>query len=144
MKLNYKIERTPNGINTYPLRLGRPMAMKEYDKLSDQEKEQIRDKEKQVEEKIQETVYQIRKMDEELRKTVDQFMKQTAAFAIEGLFQPLQESYKENEKVITYLEAYFHDAVEHFSFFLADQEEQNNIMNALNGIKRAAASSLYG
>ena len=128
---NYKIERTPNGINTYPLRFGRPMAMKEYDKLSDQEKELIRDKEKQVEGKIQETVYQIRKMDEELRKSIDQFMKQTAAFAIEGLFQPLQESYKQNPKVMTYLEAYFHDAVEHFSFFLADHEEKNNIMNAL-------------
>ena len=100
LKQNYKIERTPNGINTFPLRFGRPMAMKEYDKLSDQDKELIRDKEKQVEEKIQETVYQIRKMDEELRKSVDQFMKQTAANAIEGLFQPLQESYKENQKVM--------------------------------------------
>lgn len=131
MKLNYKIERTPNGINTYPLRFGRPMAMKEYDKLLDQEKEQIRGREKQIEEKIQETVYHIRKMDEELRKSVDEFMKQTAAFAIEGLFQPIQERYQENEKLIAYLEAYFHDAVEHFSFFLAEQEEQNNMMSAL-------------
>lgn len=135
LKLNYKIERTPNGINTYPLRFGRPLAMKEYDRLSDQEKEQIREKEKQIEEKIQETVYQIRKMDEELRKSVDEFMKQTAAYAIEGLFQPLQERYKENDKLITYLEAYFHDAVEHFSFFLAADDEQNNIMNALMGPK---------
>ena len=135
MTQNYKIERTSNGINTFPLRFGRPLAMKEYDKLSDQDKELIRDKEKQVEEKIQETVYQIRKMDEELRKSVDQFMKQTAAYAIEGLFQPLKERYRDNQKVSIYLEAYFHDAVEHFSLFLADHEEQKNIMNALTESK---------
>lgn len=131
LKQNYKIERTPNGINTFPLRFGRPMAMKEYDKLSDHDKEEVREKEKRVEEKIQETVYQIRKMDEEIRKSVDQFMKQTAADAIEGLFHPLKESYKENSKVNTYLEAYFLDVVEHFSLFLVNHEEQNNIMNAL-------------
>ena len=31
MEQNHKIERTPNGINTFPLHFGRPMAMKEYD-----------------------------------------------------------------------------------------------------------------
>lgn len=135
MGQNHKIERTPNGINTFPLHFGRPMAMKEYDKLSDQEKAALREKEKLVEEKIQETVYQIRKIDEQLRKSLDQFMKQTVTFAIEGLFQPLQESYKENEKVLSYLEAYFHDVVEHFTIFLANPEEQNNIMSALIGSK---------
>lgn len=135
MGQNHKIERTPNGINTFPLHFGRPMAMKEYDKLSDQEKAALREKEKLVEEKIQETVYQIRKIDEQLRKSLDQFMKQTVTFAIEGLFQPLQVFYKKNKKVLSYLEAYFHDVVEHFTIFLANPEEQNNIMSALIGSK---------
>lgn len=128
---NHKIERTPSGINTFPLRFGKPIAMKEYEKLSDIEKEALREKEKRVEEKIQETVYQIKKIDEQVRKSADQFMKETAAFAIEVLFQPLKENYQENTKVLSYLEAYLHDAVEHFSFFLDQQEEQNNIMSAL-------------
>lgn len=132
---SYKIERTSAGINTFPLYEGRPMAMKEYDQLSDQDKEALREKEKRVEEKIQETVYQIRKMDEQLRKSVDQFMKQTAADAIEGLFQPVQAFYKENRKVLIYLKAYFHDVVEHFSLFLDQHEEKNNIMTALMGSK---------
>lgn len=134
-ELNFKIERTPAGINTIPLLFGRPMDRKEYEQLSDSNKELIKTKEKQVDEKIRETLYQMRKIEEMLRKSLDQFMKQTAASAIESLFQPIQELYKDNPKVITYLEAYLHDVVEHFNFFLDDNEEQSNIMNTLTGTK---------
>ena len=34
-------------------------------------------------------------------------MKQTVTFAIEGLFQPLQEFYKENEKVLILFRSLF-------------------------------------
>lgn len=135
VELNYKIERTPTGINTIPLLFGKPMERQEYEQLSDSNKEIIKSKEKQVDEKIRETLYQLRKIEEMLRKSIDQFMKQTAASCIEGLFQPIQEFYKDNAKVISYLEAYLHDVVEHFNFFIADAEEQNNIMNALSGTK---------
>jgi hypothetical protein len=91
-ELNYKIDRTPAGINTIPLRFGRPMAKQEYYELSNGNLELLKEKEKQVEEIVRGTLYQIRKMEEELRKSLDQFMKDTVRFAIEGLFQPLQES----------------------------------------------------
>lgn len=134
--LHFKIERTPNGINTIPLRFGRAMERQEYDQLSEADKLLLKDNEKQVDEKIRETLYQMRKIDEELRQSVDQFMKETAADAIEGLFKPLQEIYQEHPKVLSYLEAYLHDVVEHFTFFLAEEKEpQNHIMDALTGSK---------
>ena len=77
----------------------------------------------------------MRKLDEQLRKNPDKFMKQTAAHAIAGLFLPLQEAYKENPKVLAYFEAYLHDVVEHYSSFLANNEEQDNIMKKLTGSK---------
>ena len=126
-----KIERTKTGIQTIPLLFGRPMEMKEYDELSDETKEIIRQREKVVEEKIQETVYQIRKIDEQLGKNVSQFMRKTAANSIEGLFQPIKENYQNNQKVITYLNSYFHDVVEHYSFLLGDNNDSQNIMNEL-------------
>ena len=126
-----KIERTKTGIRTIPLLFGRPMEMKEYDQLSDETKELIRQREKVVEEKIQETVYQIRKIDEQLGKNVSQFMRKTATNSIEGLFQPIKENYQNNQKVITYLDSYFHDVVEHYSFLLGDNNDSQNIMNEL-------------
>lgn len=132
-EMNFKLERTPAGINTYPLLFGKPMDRASYENLSDPNKEMIKEKEKQIEGKIQETVYQMGKVNEELRKSMEQYMRETSAKAIEGLFIPLKELYKDHEKVTAYLEAYLYDAVEHFSFFLPDDEDNNdeNIMNTL-------------
>lgn len=135
LEQNHQIERTPSGINTIPLYHGRPMDRAEYDQLPPEEKEALNAKEKLVEEKVRETVYQMGKINEQLRKSMDQFMRQTAANSIEGLFQPLKELYKDYPKVISYLEAYLYDVVEHFSFFLESEEEEENIMKAIIGSK---------
>lgn len=136
-ELNFKIERTPTGINTYPLLFGRPMDRAAFENMSDENKEMIKAKEKQIEGKVQETVYQMGKINEELRKAMEQYMRETAAKAIEGLFLPLKEVYKENEKVLAYLESYLYDAVEHFSIFLPedDSESDENLMRSLIGSK---------
>ncbi|MDL5040066.1 Lon protease family protein [Heyndrickxia coagulans] len=133
--LNFKLERTPAGIQSFPLFFGRPMEKQEYEQLSDANKEKLKEWEKQLGEKINETLYQIRKIEEQLRKNLDRFNKQTAAFAIEGLFQPLKEAYHDIPKVLNYLEEYYHDVVEHFSLFLTDQEEENIVAQALAGSK---------
>ncbi len=135
LEQNYKIERTAAGVNTFPLLLGKPMDRKEYEKLSDAKKDKITNGEKQVEAKIRDTIYQMRKMDEQLRLSLDKFMRHTTADAIAYLFQPLRDTYQEHPKVLSYLEAYLHDVVVNFSFFLDQEEEENNFMNALVGSK---------
>lgn len=130
-ELNYKIERTPASINAIPLRFGRPMSKEEFDRLTEPFRSLLLEKEKKVEEKIRETVYHMGKMEEKLRKNLDDFMRESAMQAIEGLFIPLKEEYKNNLKVLSYLQAYFRDVVDHFSFFLDEKEDENNIMSAL-------------
>ncbi|WP_458414752.1 Lon protease family protein [Schinkia sp. CFF1] len=131
-----KIMRTQEGIETIPLYFGRPMEMKEFEKLSEANKKIVKERENVVENKIDETIYQILKIEDQLGKNISQFMMGTVANAIEGLFHPLKETYQENKKVIEYLEAYFHDVVAHYSFFIeGKQDEQQNIMNALMGSK---------
>ena len=142
--LSFKIERTPTGINTYPLLFGKPMEQLPL-KICPENKEILKDKEKQIEGKVQETVYQMGKVNEELGKAMEQFMRETSAKAIEGLFLPLKESYKDNEKVLSYLDAYLYDAVEHFSIFLPDDEADSdeNIMRSLIGSKEQQTSPLH-
>ncbi|MGO4888813.1 Lon protease family protein [Anaerobacillus sp. MEB173] len=135
LEQNFKIERTQAGINTIPLRFGKTINLSEYAQMADEYKELIKEREKLVEGKLQETIHQIRKVEEYLRKNVQEFNNKTASYAVEGLFQPLQEAYKDNEKVHAYLEAYLQDVVEHYSFFLSDDEEEQDILSALIGSK---------
>lgn len=134
LEKNFRLERTQGGVKTYPLLKGKPFDKVAFEQLPDIEKEMIEMKEKLVEEKIRETVYHLRKMEEQLQKGLEEFMRQTVVESVEGLFLPLRELYKDQPKVIEYLEAYFHDVVVHFSFFLAEEEEPN-IMTALTGSK---------
>lgn len=135
LERNFQIERTTAGINTIPLRFGRPMERKEYERLHPTEKEIILMREKEVEEKIRETVHQMGKVNEQLRNALDSFMKKTAVNAVKELFIPLKEYYKDFPKVLTYLDAYLQDIVEHFSVFLNNQDDENKIMSALIGSK---------
>ncbi|WP_147534698.1 ATP-binding protein [Bacillus marasmi] len=133
---SFNLERTPTGLNSYPLYNGKPLERKKFEQLSDEVKERIAASEKLVDGKIRETLHQIRKLEEQLEKNLEQFMRESAATSIESLFQPLREAYKDYPKILDYLEAYFHDVVVHFSLFLASEEDdQNNIMSALIGSK---------
>lgn len=128
-----RVERTPHGINTIPLLLGRPITVQQYEQLSKTNKELLKEREKLVEEKIQEKVHQMRKIDEELRKAINKFSRETAAYSIEGLFEPLKEKYKDHQKVIDYLDAYFRDVVEHYSYFISGDDDGEHVIQTLMG-----------
>lgn len=135
-ELNFKIERTPAGINTYPLLFGRPMDRAAYESLSQENKAIIKEKEKKIGGKVQETLYQMGKVNEELRKAMEKFMRETAARAIEALFVPIKEAYNDHEKVLAYLEAYLQDAVENFAIFLPENDSPDEqIMRSLIATK---------
>ncbi|MDQ0215136.1 lon-related putative ATP-dependent protease [Oikeobacillus pervagus] len=135
--LNFRVEQTPSGIDTYPLRFGRPLEKIEYDRLTKEDKEELQKKSRQLEEKINQTINQIQKVESEIRKSLDLFMKQSVAYSIECLFQPLYGEYEDNPKVIRYLKAYFQDVVEHFSIFLpaADEKEEFDFLEVITGNK---------
>ncbi|WP_147805166.1 Lon protease family protein [Alkalicoccus halolimnae] len=130
---DYKIEKTQAGINTIPLIHGKPISKAEFTSLSDEDKRLWKEKEKKLEDKLQETVLQIQKKEDKLRQDVHDFMQETTSHTIIKLFKPLRTLYQENHKVLDYLDAYFMDIIDHFHVFLSDEEEQANIMSAITG-----------
>lgn len=134
----YQIERTPTGITTFPLVKGQPLDKKRYEQMSEKTKETLKIKGKLVEKKLSETMNQIRKIDANLRTSIDLFMKQTVSGAIESLFHPIYERYSEYPRVITYLKRYLQDIVEQYSLFLpeGDTEEEAHLLEAIMGIKQ--------
>lgn len=135
LERNFKLEQTHSGINTVPLRFGKPMSVNEYNQLSKRDKDDLKEREKEVETKLSETVREINKTEAQFRKDVQAFMMTTASNAVNGLFKPLREQYANNEHVLSYLSAYERDVVEHFSFFFSEGDEQEQIMSAIAGSK---------
>lgn len=134
---SYQIERTTTGVTTYPVIQGKPLDKAAYDQMSDETKDNLKRKGKLVENKISEIVNQIRKIDDNLEKSIDLYMKQTTSSSIESIFQPLYEEYEDDPRVIYYLKSYFQDIVEHFHLFLPEEnlDEQSDILEAIIGTK---------
>ncbi|WAA11015.1 Lon protease family protein [Fervidibacillus albus] len=131
--LSFKVERTETGIQSYPIVDGQPLGTNEFNELTDQEKNEIAEKGKRVQEKIRETVSFIHKIEDKVRKSIDLFAKQSVSYAIEGFFTPLYEKYADFPKVIEYLKHYFQDVVEHFTLFIDENEGVDSSVPALFG-----------
>lgn len=129
------IERSSEGINTYPMKDGKPLTNDGFLNLPEEERQQLLEAQTEVEEQIQETVNHIRKTEEELRQAMHSFMQSSVSYAIEGLFRPLREKYQHRSRVLQYLDAYFDDVVEHFSLFFPENDQQEQLMTQLGGPK---------
>ncbi|GEK60025.1 ATP-dependent protease [Marinococcus halophilus] len=123
---HFKLERMQNGINKIPLQRGQPMNRETYQHLLEAEKEHLRVNEKLVEEKVQDALRRIARMEENFRKEVQVFMADTASAAVQKLFEPLHRQYGHMPKVTDYLTAYEQDVVEHFYFFAAAQGQESS------------------
>lgn len=142
-ELQFKIERTPTGINTFPLRFGRPLETHEYQTLPEAMKEDLKTKGKKLEEKIKETLYHIQKIEREMRKEVESYMHKSALYATSHLFEPLYEKYKHHEKAIQYLKAFNKDVSDHYQFFLTKKTEEPNLLDMLAATQESQAQTRY-
>ncbi|AOM82922.1 Lon protease family protein [Salisediminibacterium beveridgei] len=129
------VERSPEGIHTYPMKNGKPLTNDAFLELPEDERQRLLEADQEVEDQIQETVSEIRKTEEELRKAMHTFMQSIVSYAIEGLFRPLREKYQDRQRVLQYLDAYFDDVVEHFSLFFPEHDQQEQLVTQLGGPK---------
>lgn len=129
------IEKSPDGINTYPMADGGPLTNEAFMNLPEDKKDELLRADDQVEEQIQDTIQHIQKLEEELRKSLHTFMQSTVSYAIEGLFRPLRESYKDRQRVLQYLDSYFDDVVDHFTLFFPENDQQEQLVTQLGGPK---------
>ena len=117
-QLGFAIQRTPIGINTLPLREGgEPLSQEEYEALTEEEKNSIREKQAEVQSVIQENLQQIAHVDEEREGEIKELAKQAVLFMIAPMFDQLQQRYGEVEKVGRFLQDAKNDIVEHLGDF---------------------------
>lgn len=129
---HFMIERTPAGINSYPLQLGgRPLSQQEYQALPEKIKETLKQRGKDIEKEVEKTIREIQKIEREAKKTFDQFQKETAEYSVNHLFEPLLLKYKSEQKVIQYLQDYKKDVILHYDLFLKKEEDAPNLLALL-------------
>jgi lon-related putative ATP-dependent protease len=117
-ELGFGIQRTPIGINTLPLHEnGEPLSQEEYDALPKEKRDEIREKQSEVQALIQEQLQSVAQLDEEREEEIRKLTKEAVLFMIEPHFAQLKSRYEGQEKVLLHLEAVKKDIVDNLDDF---------------------------
>jgi lon-related putative ATP-dependent protease len=129
--LNFSLERAPEGgIATIPLMFGKPISNEEFSRLPEANRQAIKEKSKQLEQEVTETVRQVQLIEKEAEQEMASLNKDIVRQALHPLFEPLLDMYTE-EKIRQYLAAYEEDVTENHHFFKEDTGESNPMARLL-------------
>ncbi len=122
-KAGYTINLTQAGIVTIPIKDGRPMEREEYDALSEEDRNRLKEMGEGLQHSISHRVTDIKKLDKEAIQMTSEVDRQVGLFTIRPLIQEIKEKFSEHPKVLKYLEAAQTDIVENLGAFKSKEEQ---------------------
>ena len=123
-KESFLIKQTSWEVFTIPLKKGEPMTDKEFDDLSEQEKEAMRLKQQAFAEEIKSVLSQTRKIEKEAGKELSTLENEVAGLAITNIITEMEERYEDLPEVIAYLQLVKADIMENLAEFLLSHKPQ--------------------
>ena len=120
---DFQVKITNSGIYFMPVVDGKPVGEEEYDDLAEDVKDVIEKNSQIVQEKASAIMRDIRELDKESKRCVDQLDYKVGMFAIGHHVSAVQEKYEQNEKAVAYINAVKEDVLENISQFFEDEED---------------------
>jgi predicted ATP-dependent protease len=141
----FAIEITPTGIVTVPISQGKPLSDEEFQRLSDELRQEMEQRGHEIQERIADTLRQVRQMQKVATERVRQLDHDVALFAVGPHLDELRESYSDQPEVLTYLDQVQSDLPEHLDDFRTGESEaqQQALLGGLPGRQREEHLARY-
>ncbi len=121
--------RTPVGMAFAPIKDGEVVSPDEFQKLSEEERERVKEDIGELQEDLQEAMRRARQWQREARERMKELDRQVAMLAVGHRIEELQEKYADIEDVVEYLEAVKDDVVESVDEFRrTGEDDEGNIL----------------
>lgn len=127
----FQVKTTNSGIYFMPVVDGKTVGEDEYDDLPEEVKNAIEKNSQIVQEKAGAIMREIRELEKESKRCVDNLDYKVGMFAIGDHVSAVQEKYKDYDKAIAYLNAVREDVLENIDQFFDDEEEGEEGLSAL-------------
>lgn len=125
--------KTPSGIAFAPRDEQGVLSAEEVNKLSEQEREDIKDSIEDLQEELQKILQQVPIWQREATEKIKELNKEIANFAIGGLINELIEKYKEHEEIVNHIEQIQDQVVDNADVFLSSNgQEPTSFMQAMS------------
>ncbi len=119
---NVALIRTPVGMAFAPLQEGEVISPDEFQKLPEEERKRVEADISKLQERLQETIYQVRQWEREAREKVKELDRQVVMSIIDSPVDELRKEYAELPAVVDYLDAVQQDVIENVDEFRKSEE----------------------
>jgi len=127
-ELDHSVQGTPAGLVSLPMVEGKPIASEEFEGLPAEVQESLREKSKQVETLVRETVSEGRRLEKQATQQTLDLDRRIALFAVGHLIQDLEEKYREFDSVLGYLREVQQDIIDNIEAFKTGEEPTAEVM----------------
>ncbi len=130
-EFNFQVKTTSSGVYFMPVVDGKAIVEEEYDNLAEDVKDGIEKNSQQLQEKASSILRDIRELDKESKKQVDQLDYKIGMFAIGHHVNAVQEAYQQYERVIAYINDVKEDVLENISQFFEEEDDSDDSLASL-------------
>jgi len=124
---NFVLQPTPMGLLTVPTRAGRPISEQEFLHLSEEEKNEINQKQQRLKIALETETRAAKKLDQELRAQLEKLDVEVARYAIQHHFAELKEKYQDLEEIPDHVEHVREDILVNVKEFIKSDNGQQTL-----------------
>ena len=121
MKSGFQVKATNNGVYMMPIIDGKAIEEEEFEKLDDKTKKIFEKNSSVVQNQIIEAINQIKVLEKENNKIIEEWQSNIALITINAHINPLKAKYKKNKKITTFLDNVKTDILKNINLFLVDE-----------------------
>lgn len=121
LKNNFQVKAAPNGIYMLPVFEGKTLDEAEFDKLDDAIKSRYEEKSPIVQEQIMQVIGQLKLIEKESEKKIDEWQSNIALLTINAYINPIRANYKKNTKITAFLDNVKKDILKNIEHFIAEE-----------------------
>ena len=116
------LQTTLTGVVSIPLIDGEPISREQFEKLPEERRQRVAKASAEVEQQTAGYVHRLHQLEKEAVRRVQELEHEVALFATDRLFRDLEETYREQEKVLAHLTGVKADLLAHLADFRDGEE----------------------
>lgn len=129
LKFGFQVKSAQNGIYMMPVLNGKTIEEDEFETLDEATKKDFEEKSNIVQEYIIQAIGQIKLIEKDADKKIDEWQSNIALLTINAYINPIRASYKKYKKITTFLDNVKKDILKNLNYFIKDVEVEPTPQN---------------
>ena len=121
LKQGFQVKAASNGIYMMPVVNGKAIEEEDFEKLDDNTKKDFEEKSNVVQEQIFQVISQIKQIEKETDKKINDWQSNIALLTITAHINDLRTKYKKYKKIVTFLDNIKSDILKNLNLFIQDE-----------------------